>query len=328
MGKQDMANAIEVENLVLEYGKNVALNGISFTVPEGSVLGVLGPNGAGKTTAVRILATLLQATSGTAHVHGIDVAKKPNEVRKSIGLTGQFAAVDEYLTGYENLEMVGRLFGLKKSEARTRADELLSRFDLDYARDRTAKQYSGGMRRRLDIAASLIGKPKVVFLDEPTTGLDPRSRNTMWDFISDLVKDGTTILLTTQYLEEADRLADSIIVLDKGSIIAEGTADQLKAQVGGERLEFVLTDASDRARALDLLAPIGLDAPSYDEQTRRIGMPVSGGADDLTAALVQLKEANIGVVDVGLRRPNLDDVFLTLTGHATEDDAAAVEEEK
>lgn len=322
-----MANAIEVENLVLEYGKNVALNGIDFSVPEGSVLGVLGPNGAGKTTAVRILATLLKATSGTARVHGIDVGAKPNDVREMIGLTGQFAAVDEYLTGYENLEMVGRLFGLKKSEARSRADELLVRFDLEYARDRTAKQYSGGMRRRLDIAASLIGRPKVVFLDEPTTGLDPRSRMGMWEFISDLVHDGTTILLTTQYLEEADRLADSIIVLDKGSIIAEGTADQLKAQVGGERLEFVLTDSADRERALALLTPIGVDVPTYDEQTRRIGMPVGGGADDLTTALVGLKKAGITVVDVGLRRPNLDDVFLTLTGHATENDAA-VEEEK
>ncbi len=322
-----MANAIEVENLVLEYGKNIALNGIDFAVPEGSVLGVLGPNGAGKTTAVRILATLLKATSGTARVHGVDVGQKPNDVRKMIGLTGQFAAVDEYLTGYENLEMVGRLFGLKKSEARSRADELLARFDLEYARDRTAKQYSGGMRRRLDIAASLIGRPKVVFLDEPTTGLDPRSRMGMWEFISDLVNDGTTILLTTQYLEEADRLADSIIVLDKGSIIAEGTADQLKSQVGGERLEFVLTDPADRERALALLAPIGVDAPTYDEQTRRIGMPVGGGADDLTTALVGLKEAQISVVDVGLRRPNLDDVFLTLTGHATENDAAVEDDE-
>ncbi|OZE97932.1 daunorubicin resistance protein DrrA family ABC transporter ATP-binding protein [Rhodococcus sp. 14-2470-1b] len=326
-GEQIMANAIEVENLVLEYGKNTALNGISFSVPEGTVLGVLGPNGAGKTTAVRILATLLKATSGSARVHGIDVGDNPNEVRNTIGLTGQFAAVDEYLTGYENLEMVGRLFGLKKAEAKTRADQLLARFDLEYARDRTAKQYSGGMRRRLDIAASLIGRPKVVFLDEPTTGLDPRSRMAMWDFISDLVKDGTTILLTTQYLEEADRLADRIIVLDKGSIIAEGTADQLKAQVGGERLEFVLTDASQKDRALEILTPIGLDAPSYDAQTRRLGMPVSGGADDLTTALVALKEADIHVVDVGLRRPNLDDVFLTLTGRAAEDEQA-VEEEK
>ncbi|WP_072805589.1 ATP-binding cassette domain-containing protein [Rhodococcoides yunnanense] len=322
-----MANAIEVENLVLRYGKNVALNGISFGVPEGTVLGVLGPNGAGKTTAVRILATLLQATSGRAEVFGLDVAKKANEVRSMIGLTGQFAAVDEYLTGYENLEMVGRLFGLKKAEARRRADELLARFDLEYARDRTAKQYSGGMRRRLDIAASLIGRPRVVFLDEPTTGLDPRSRIGMWEFISDLVKDGTTILLTTQYLEEADRLADSIIVLDKGSIIAEGTADHLKAQVGGERLEFVLIDASDRERAEKILTPIGVDAPAYDAQTRRITVSVGEGADDLTEALVQMKQANIGVVDVGLRRPNLDDVFLSLTGHATEADAA-VEEAK
>ncbi|MCZ4079407.1 ATP-binding cassette domain-containing protein [Rhodococcus sp. H36-A4] len=317
-----MANAVEVENLVLEYGKNVALNGITFSVPEGTVLGVLGPNGAGKTTAVRILATLLKATSGTAKVFGLDVAKQAGEVRSTIGLTGQFAAVDEYLTGYENLEMVGRLFGLKKVEARSRADNLLERFDLLDARDRTAKQYSGGMRRRLDIAASLIGRPRVLFLDEPTTGLDPRSRIGMWDFISDLVKDGTTILLTTQYLEEADRLADKIIVLDKGAIIAEGTADQLKAQVGGERLEFVLTDPDDRAHAQELLAPIGVDEPQWDAQARRIVMSVDGGADDLTTALVKLREAGISVVDVGLRRPNLDDVFLSLTGHATESDAA------
>ncbi|ORI23902.1 ATP-binding cassette domain-containing protein [Rhodococcus sp. 1168] len=317
-----MVNAVEVDNLVLEYGKNVALNGISFSVPEGTVLGVLGPNGAGKTTAVRILATLLTATSGTAKVFGLDVAKQANEVRSTIGLTGQFAAVDEYLTGYENLEMVGRLFGLKKAEARSRADDLLKRFDLLDARDRTAKQYSGGMRRRLDIAASLIGRPRVLFLDEPTTGLDPRSRIAMWDFISDLVKDGTTILLTTQYLEEADRLADKIIVLDKGSIIAEGTADQLKAQVGGERLEFVLTDPDDRARAHELLAPIGVDEPQWDAQARRIVMSVDGGADDLTTALLKLREAAISVFDVGLRRPNLDDVFLSLTGHATESDAA------
>lgn len=317
-----MANAVEVDNLVLEYGKNVALNGISFSVPEGTVLGVLGPNGAGKTTAVRILATLLKATSGTARVFGLDVGKQADEVRSTIGLTGQFAAVDEYLTGYENLEMVGRLFGLKKAEARSRADDLLERFDLLDARDRTAKQYSGGMRRRLDIAASLIGRPRVLFLDEPTTGLDPRSRIGMWDFISDLVKDGTTILLTTQYLEEADRLADKIIVLDKGSIIAEGTADQLKAQVGGERLEFVLTDPDDRERAQALLAPLGVDEPQWDEQARRIVMSVDGGADDLTTALVKLREAAVSVVDVGLRRPNLDEVFLSLTGHATETDAA------
>ncbi|AMY54333.1 daunorubicin resistance protein DrrA family ABC transporter ATP-binding protein [Rhodococcus sp. 05-2255-1e] len=321
-----MANAIEVENLVLRYGKNVALDGIDFTVPEGTVLGVLGPNGAGKTTAVRILATLLQATSGSARVFGLDVAKQANEVRGTIGLTGQFAAVDEYLTGYENLEMVGRLFGLRKAEARKRADELLSRFDLEYARDRTAKQYSGGMRRRLDIAASLIGRPRVVFLDEPTTGLDPRSRITMWEFIADLVRDGTTILLTTQYLEEADRLADSIIVLNKGKIIARGTADELKAQTGGERIEFVLTDRSQADRAKEILTPIGVEPPTLDEQVGRIVMPVNGGSKDLSTALSHLEAAGIGVVDVGLRRPNLDDVFLSLTGQTTGEPEAAEEE--
>ena len=321
-----MANAIEVENLVLRYGKNVALDGIDFTVPEGTVLGVLGPNGAGKTTAVRILATLLKATSGSATIFGLDVLKQANEVRGTIGLTGQFAAVDEYLTGYENLEMVGRLFGLRKAEAKKRAGELLERFDLEYARDRTAKQYSGGMRRRLDIAASLIGRPRVVFLDEPTTGLDPRSRITMWEFIADLVRDGTTILLTTQYLEEADRLADSIIVLNKGKIIARGTANELKAQTGGERVEFVLTDRSQADRAKEILTPIGVEPPTLDEQVGRIVMPVNGGSKDLSAALSQLEAAGIGVVDVGLRRPNLDDVFLSLTGQSTGEPEAAEEE--
>ncbi|MCJ0979303.1 ATP-binding cassette domain-containing protein [Rhodococcus sp. ARC_M12] len=321
-----MANAIEVEDLVLRYGKNVALDGIDFTVPEGTVLGVLGPNGAGKTTAVRILATLLQATSGSATIFGLDVATQANEVRSTIGLTGQFAAVDEYLTGYENLEMVGRLFGLRKAEAKKRAGELLERFDLEYARDRTAKQYSGGMRRRLDIAASLIGRPRVVFLDEPTTGLDPRSRITMWEFIADLVRDGTTILLTTQYLEEADRLADSIIVLNKGKIIARGTADELKAQTGGERVEFVLTDRSRVDRAMQILAPIGVEPPTFDEQVGRIVMPVNGGSKDLSTALAQLDAAGIDVVDVGLRRPNLDDVFLSLTGQTTGEPETAEEE--
>ena len=321
-----MANAIEVEDLVLRYGKNVALDGIDFTVPEGTVLGVLGPNGAGKTTAVRILATLLKATSGSAKIFGLDVLKQANEVRSTIGLTGQFAAVDEYLTGYENLEMVGRLFGLRKAEAKKRADELLARFDLEYARDRTAKQYSGGMRRRLDIAASLIGRPRVVFLDEPTTGLDPRSRITMWEFIADLVRDGTTILLTTQYLEEADRLADSIIVLNKGKIIARGTADELKAQTGGERVEFVLTDRSQADRAKEILTPLGVEPPTLDEQVGRIVMPVNGGSKDLSTALSHLEAAGIGVVDVGLRRPNLDDVFLSLTGQTTGEPETAEEE--
>ncbi|SDD38700.1 ATP-binding cassette domain-containing protein [Rhodococcus tukisamuensis] len=316
-----MADAVEVQDLVLRYGKTLALDGISFTVPEGTVLGVLGPNGAGKTTAVRILATLLRADSGRASVFGLDVASQADEVRASIGLTGQFAAVDEYLTGFENLEMVGRLFGVDKAEARRRADELLARFDLTDARDRTVKQYSGGMRRRLDIAASLIGRPRVLFLDEPTTGLDPRSRIGMWDFISDLVRDGTTILLTTQYLEEADRLADSIIVLDKGSIIAAGTSDQLKGRVGGERLEFVLEDFTQAPRACELLASLGIEPPTTDAQARRISIPVSGGVDDLAQALSRLKEADLAVFDVGLRRPNLDDVFLSLTGHVVEEQA-------
>ncbi|TQF68300.1 ATP-binding cassette domain-containing protein [Rhodococcus spelaei] len=314
-----MAAAVEVHDLVLHYGKTLALGGTSFAVPEGTVLGVLGPNGAGKTTAVRILATLLVADSGTASVFGLDVVTRADEVRATIGLTGQFAAVDEYLTGYENLEMVGRLFGVGKAESRRRADELLARFDLLDARDRTVRQYSGGMRRRLDIGASLIGRPRVLFLDEPTTGLDPRSRIGMWDFISDLVRDGTTILLTTQYLEEADRLADSIIVLDKGFVIAEGTPDQLKSQVGGERLEFVLADMGQAERASALLAPLGREPPSTDTQVRRVSMPVDGGADDLVEALARLKSAGIGVLDVGLRRPNLDDVFLSLTGHLVDE---------
>jgi len=315
-----MAAAVEAHNLVLRYGKTLALNRTSFTVPEGTVLGVLGPNGAGKTTAVRILATLLKADSGSASVFGLDVLTQADKVRATIGLTGQFAAVDEYLTGYENLEMVGRLFGLSKPVSRQRADELLTRFELTDARDRTVKQYSGGMRRRLDIGASLIGHPRVLFLDEPTSGLDPRSRIGMWDLISDLVRDGTTILLTTQYLEEADRLADSIIVLDKGSVIAEGTSDQLKSQVGGERLELVLDDFTQASRSVELLAPLGIEPPTIDAQTRRISIPVSGGADDLAEALARLKSANLAVLDIGLRRPNLDDVFLSLTGHAVDDE--------
>ncbi|MFC9790837.1 ATP-binding cassette domain-containing protein [Rhodococcus sp. NPDC127528] len=314
-----MAAAVEVRDLVLHYGKTLALNGTSFTVPEGTVLGVLGPNGAGKTTAVRILATLLRADSGSASVFGLDVVTRADEVRATIGLTGQFAAVDEYLTGYENLEMVGRLFGVGKAESRRRADELLARFDLLDARDRTVRQYSGGMRRRLDIGASLIGAPRVLFLDEPTTGLDPRSRIGMWGLISDLVRDGTTILLTTQYLEEADRLADSIIVLDKGSVIAEGTPDELKSRVGGERLEFVLADLGPVDRACALLAALGGEQPSVDQQTRRVSVPVSGGTDDLVAALAGLKAEGIAVLDVGLRRPNLDDVFLSLTGHLVDE---------
>ena len=239
-----MTDAIVVEGLVKRFGATTALDGVDLTVAEGSVLGLLGPNGAGKTTVVRILTTLLRADAGRVQVAGLDVVDDADAVRATIGLTGQYAAVDEYLTGLENLEMVGRLYRLSRREARARAGELLERFDLTGAADRPAKTYSGGMRRRLDIAASLIARPRILFLDEPTTGLDPRSRLGMWEFIADLADGGTTILLTTQYLEEADRLADRMVVIDRGRVIARGTADELKAQVGGQRLEFTVTTAA------------------------------------------------------------------------------------
>ncbi|WP_188780085.1 ATP-binding cassette domain-containing protein [Marmoricola endophyticus] len=310
--------AIRAEGLVKVFGEHRALDGVDLEVPRGQVLGLLGPNGAGKTTAVRVLTTLLDADGGTATVAGIDVAKEPDRVRSVIGLTGQYAAVDEYLTGFENLEMVGQLFQMPRKQARARATELLERFDLVDAADRPSKTYSGGMRRRLDIAASLIAGPQVLFLDEPTTGLDPRSRLAMWEFIEDLVTDGTTILLTTQYLDEADRLADTIAVIDRGRVIARGTADELKAQVGGERLVFTVADAADLDRLAESLAPLGVDAPVLDRATRRLTLPVQGGAPVLRDALDRV--VGMDVVDAGLRRPDLDDVFLTLTGHAAEDD--------
>jgi ABC-2 type transport system ATP-binding protein len=255
-------------------------------------------------------------------VVGLDVVRDADAVRASIGLTGQYAAVDEYLTGFENLEMVGRLYHLPKAEARARADELLERFDLSDAASRPAKTYSGGMRRRLDIAASLIARPRVLFLDEPTTGLDPRSRLAMWEFIADLADGGTTILLTTQYLEEADRLADRMVVIDRGKVIARGTGDELKAQVGGQRLEFTLGRATDLAVVAERLRPLAIEEPRIDEQTRRLSLPVRGGTDVLAEALRRLEGTGVEVLDVGLRRPDLDDVFLTLTGHAAEQAAA------
>ncbi|WP_116450151.1 ATP-binding cassette domain-containing protein [Blastococcus litoris] len=314
-----MTDAIVVEGLVKRYGDTTALDGVDLTVAEGSVLGLLGPNGAGKTTVVRILTTLLLADAGRAEVVGLDVVGDADAVRASIGLTGQYAAVDEYLTGFENLEMVGRLYHLPKAEARTRAGELLERFDLSDAAGRPAKTYSGGMRRRLDIAASLINRPRVLFLDEPTTGLDPRSRLAMWEFIAELADGGTTILLTTQYLEEADRLADRMVVIDRGRVIARGTADELKAQVGGERLEFTLANAVDLPEVARRLRPLAVEDPRSDEQTRRLSLPVRGGTAVLAEALRLLEGTGIEVLDVGLRRPDLDDVFLTLTGHAAED---------
>jgi ABC-2 type transport system ATP-binding protein len=320
--------AIEVEGLVKRYRETTALAGIDFSVPEATVLGLLGPNGAGKTTAVRILSTLIKPDEGSATVFGMDVVADADAVRSTIGLTGQYAAVDEYLTGFENLEMVGRLYQLGKAESRSRAAALLDRFELTHAGKRIAKTSSGGMRRRLDVAASLIAQPRVLFLDEPTTGLDPRSRLGMWEFIEELVGEGTTILLTTQYLDEADRLADSIVVIDEGKVIARGTADELKAQVGGERLEFTVGHAAELPELRDLLASLAVDDPIVNEQTRSLTVPVSGGADVLREALKRLEGSGVTIVDVGLRRPDLDDVFMTLTGHAAEQAAEAADSDE
>ena len=298
-----------------------ALDGVDLAVEEGTVLGLLGPNGAGKTTTVRILTTLLRADAGTARVAGLDVARDAQAVRRSIGLSGQYAAIDENLTGRENLWMFGRLYGLASVEARTRADELLERFLLDEAADRVAKTYSGGMRRRLDLASALIGRPRILFLDEPTTGLDPRSRLGMWDVIRTQVREGGTLLLTTQYLEEADELANEIAVVDHGKIIARGTADELKSQVGGERIEVVVHEPGELARAAELLAPGG--TATVEEHTRRLTIAADGGADQLVDVVRRLGEAGIRVDDIALRRPTLDDVFLALTGHAAEEEVDA-----
>ena len=310
-----------VENLVKTYGAVRALDGLDLRVARGSVLGVLGPNGAGKTTCVRVLTTLLKPDSGRAEVVGIDVLAQPARVREVIGLSGQYAAVDEYLTGFENLDMVGRLYHLGRRPARARARELLADFRLDDAGDRPVKTYSGGMRRRLDLAAALVARPQVLFLDEPTTGLDPRSRVEMWQVLADLVAQGATLLLTTQYLEEADRLADSIVVVDQGRVIARGTSDELKSQVGGEVVEVVVSDASRLPDAVRLLAQVGRGTPAVQEHIRRVSVPVAGdrpAAAVLVDALRGLDAEGVTVLDVAVRRPTLDDVFLSLTGHSAE----------
>ncbi len=307
---------IEALGLVKTYGDVVALGGLDLTVPEGTILGLLGPNGAGKTTAVSILTTLLQPDSGTATVAGADVVAAPGQVRKRIGLSGQYAAVDEHLTGFENLEMIGRLYHLGKKRSRARARELLERFDLADAGDRPVKTYSGGMRRRLDLAGALVAEPPVLFLDEPTTGLDPRSRTELWAMIRDLVKRGTTLLLTTQYMEEADQLADDIIVIDHGREIAHGTADQLKTMVGGERIEVSLQSEASMEDAQRVLAQFSVGDLHIEDRT--VITPVSGGAQTLTEALRSLDSQGVKLRDVGLRRPTLDEVFLSLTGHVAE----------
>jgi ABC-2 type transport system ATP-binding protein len=310
-------NEITAEELVKVYrtraGEVRALDGLDLEVEPGTVLALLGPNGAGKTTTVRILATLLRPDSGRATVAGYDVVTQAHELRKVIGLSGQYAAVDENLTGRENLWMFGRLYQLSSAEATSRAQALLEQFDIADAAERTVKTYSGGMRRRLDLASALIGRPRLLFLDEPTTGLDPRSRLGMWDVIRDLVREGTTLLLTTQYLEEADELADQIAVVDHGRIIASGTADQLKSTVGGERIEVVVHQRDDLERATVLLAEGG--ESSVDQHTRRVTVPAHGGAKKLVEVVRSLDEAGIGIDDIALRRPTLDDVFLSLTGH-------------
>jgi ABC-2 type transport system ATP-binding protein len=321
--------SVTAENLVKTYdkGRVRALDNLSLDVEEGTVLSVLGPNGAGKTTTVRILSTLLRPDSGNATVAGIDVIKNPEKVREVIGLSGQYAAVDEILTGYDNLVMFGELYHLGKKQAVVRANELLERFSLTEAAKRPIKTYSGGMRRRLDLAASLIVKPKVLFLDEPTTGLDPRGRQEMWGVIQELVKGGVTLLLTTQYLEEADQLADEIAVIDTGKVIARGTSDALKKQVGGERLEVVVEE-EHIARTMEIVGAVSGNKPALDEGLRQISSPVSTGSAALFEVLKALDSAGIHALDVGLKRPSLDDVFLSLTGHAAEEKKVEVAEKK
>ncbi|WP_328840513.1 ATP-binding cassette domain-containing protein [Streptomyces europaeiscabiei] len=308
-----MAGAIHATGLVKTFGEIRAVDGVDLDVPEGGVLGLLGPNGAGKTTTVRLLTTLLSPDSGTATVAGHDVVREPDRVRLSIGLSGQFTAVDDRLTGRENLRMIGELYGLRSRTARLRADELLDQFDLTAAGDRVSSTYSGGMQRRLDLAGALVVRPSVMFLDEPSVGLDPTSRLMLWDAIEDLVGQGTTLLLTTQYLEEADRLARDIAVVDHGRIVARGTPRELKAQAGGQRIEVTVSRLGQLDTAAAVLARFGIRAPDVDRPRSTVSVPVDGGVRLLTEAVAALDADGIEITDIGLRRPTLDEVFLALT---------------
>ncbi|MFE3442971.1 ATP-binding cassette domain-containing protein [Nocardia sp. NPDC059180] len=318
-----MSLAVEVLGLVKNYGRVRVLDGIDIQIPAGTVMGLLGPNGAGKTTTVRIVTTLLRPCAGSVQVAGVDVLRDPAAARRRIGLSGQYAAVDANLSGYENLRMVARLYGMSHRQAAARAGELLTAFGLDHAADRRAGTYSGGMARRLDLAGALVARPPVVVLDEPTTGLDPRGRLDMWRVIGDLVDDGTTVLLTTQYLEEADQLADRIIVIDRGKVIARGSADELKTSIGGDRLTVTLAAGQDAKPALSVLAQVGIGEPAHEIGTDEVSIVVGDGSRTMVEALRRLDDAGVCVVDANVHRPSLDDVFLSLTGTAAPTPAAA-----
>lgn len=322
-----LSATIEVESLTKRFAGTLALDQVNFEVAAGRVLALLGPNGAGKTTVIRILTTLLVPDGGRARVAGLDVLEDASLIRSLIGLAGQFATVDELLTGRENLELVGLLYHLERAEYRRRAAEALERMTLTDAADALVKTYSGGMRRRLDLAASLISRPPVLFLDEPTTGLDPRTRNDLWAFINELVDAGTTVLLTTQYMEEAEYLAHDIVVLDEGRVVARGTADELKDQLGGDVLEVRVREDAELDEAAALLVPFSDTPPRVDHELRRISLPVKGGAEVLLAAGRSLEDGGVGLVDLGIRRPSLDDVFLALTGHGVEGHATGPTDE-